>query len=135
MDRDDILAVVRSALAEALEVSEEAIGEGSRFKEDLEADSLDLVELLLEMERVYGFKVNDEEAAEILTVGDAVELILVKVDAYDGRTVGSAYESWNPGRTAVLSLWETLELLSHRPRSGGSRVGRDDQVYPDIRGK
>jgi acyl carrier protein len=81
MDRDDILAVVRSALAEALEVSEEAIGEGSRFKEDLEADSLDLVELLLEMERVYGFKVNDEEAAEILTVGDAVELILVKVAA------------------------------------------------------
>jgi len=74
MDRTDIFA----ALAEALELPEEGIEEVSRFKEDLEADSLDLVELLLEMEKEYGFKVTDEEAAEILTVGDAVSLILQK---------------------------------------------------------
>jgi acyl carrier protein len=78
MDRTDIFAVVRAALAEALELPEEGIEEVSRFKEDLEADSLDLVELLLEMEKEYGFKVTDEEAAEILTVGDAVSLILQK---------------------------------------------------------
>lgn len=76
-----MLAVVRAALAEALELPEEAIEESSRFKEDLEADSLDLVELLLEMEREYGFKVEDEEAEEILTVGDAVDLIMRKVGA------------------------------------------------------
>ena len=78
MDRVEIFTVVRAALAEALELPEDIIAEDSRFKEDLEADSLDLVELLLEMEKVYGFKVTDEEAAEILTVGDAVSLIQQK---------------------------------------------------------
>ncbi len=78
MDRAEVFEVVRAALAEALELREEDIKESSRFKEDLEADSLDLVELLLEMEKRYGFKVSDEEAKEILTVGDAVELILAK---------------------------------------------------------
>lgn len=77
--REEVFDVVRKALAEALELPEEDIQWESRFKEDLEADSLDLVELLLEMERVYGFKVEDEEAKEIKTVGDAVELILRKV--------------------------------------------------------
>lgn len=81
MDRGQVLARVRSALAEALDLPEEEIEESSRFKEDLEADSLDLVELLLEMEREYGFKVSDEEATEILTVRDAVQLILDKVTA------------------------------------------------------
>ncbi|MBC7229024.1 MAG: acyl carrier protein [Actinobacteria bacterium] len=78
MERAEVFRVVRAALAEALELREDDIEEGSRFKEDLEADSLDLVELLLEMEKRYGFKVSDEEAAEILTVGDAVDLILAK---------------------------------------------------------
>ncbi|NPV59914.1 MAG: acyl carrier protein [Actinobacteria bacterium] len=78
MDRAEVFEAVRAALAEALELREEDISEGSRFKEDLEADSLDLVELLLEMEKRYGFKVSDEEATEILTVGDAVDLILAK---------------------------------------------------------
>ncbi len=68
-------------MAEALELPEEEIEEGSLFKEDLEADSLDLVELLLEMEQRYGFKVSDKEAAEIRTVGDAVDLILRKAAA------------------------------------------------------
>lgn len=81
MDRREVLEKVRAALAEALELPEEEIKEESRFEEDLEADSLDLVELLLEMERFYGFKVSDEEAAEIETVGDAVDLILAKAAA------------------------------------------------------
>jgi len=81
MQREDIFAVVRSALAEALELPEESIEVDSRFKEDLEADSLDLVELLLEMEKQYGFKVSDDEAAEIITVADAVDLILRKAAA------------------------------------------------------
>jgi acyl carrier protein len=84
MERVEVLNVVRAALAEALELPAEKIEEGSRFKEDLEADSLDLVELLLEMERLYGFKVADEEAADILTVGDAVDLIQSKATAIAG---------------------------------------------------
>jgi acyl carrier protein len=78
MDRSQVLARVREALAEALEIAEDDIGEESRFAEDLDADSLDLVELLLEMEKEYGFKVSDEEAAEIETVRDAVDLIMAK---------------------------------------------------------
>jgi len=78
MDRSQVLARVREALAEALEISQDDIDEESRFAEDLDADSLDLVELLLEMEREYGFKVSDEEAAEIETIQDAVDLIMAK---------------------------------------------------------
>lgn len=81
MNGAEIFATVRAALAEALELPEEQIEIEARFKEDLEADSLDLVELLLEMERVYGFKVSDEEAEKILTVSDAVGLIQSKVAA------------------------------------------------------
>ena len=81
MQRSDVLAMIRAALAEALELPEEEIREESRLGEDLEADSLDLVELLLEMEQRFGFRVSDEEAAEIETVGDAVDLILGKAAA------------------------------------------------------
>lgn len=81
MDRDEVFAAVRAALAEALELPEEKIEHGSHFEDDLEADSLDLVELLLEMERRYGFEVTDEEAAEIETVADAVDLIMRKTAA------------------------------------------------------
>ncbi|MDY6796472.1 MAG: acyl carrier protein [Actinomycetota bacterium] len=81
MEREDVLTKVRVALAEALELPEEEIREDSRFEEDLEADSLDLVELLLEMEREYGFKISDDEAAEIITVGDIVDFIMDKAAA------------------------------------------------------
>lgn len=73
--------MVRAALAEALELPEEEIKEESIFEDDLEADSLDLVELLLEMEQRFGFKVSDEEAVDIETVRDAVDLILRKAAA------------------------------------------------------
>ncbi len=78
MERQEVFERVREALAEVLELSAEDIREDSLFREDLDADSLDLVELLLQMEREYGFKVSDEEAAEIRTVGDAVDLIMAK---------------------------------------------------------
>lgn len=78
LDRQAVSEKVRKALAESLELPEEDIAEDSLFKEDLDADSLDLVELLLQMERVYGFKVSDDEASEIITVGDAVDLVLRK---------------------------------------------------------
>jgi acyl carrier protein len=81
MDRAEVFAMVRAALAEALELTEEEIMEESLFENDLEADSLDLVELLLEMEQQFGFKVSDEEAADIETVRDAVDLIMRKAAA------------------------------------------------------
>ena len=53
----------------------ERIGESTRFKEDLEADSLDLVELVVELEDSYGVRIPDEEAVKILTVGQAADFV------------------------------------------------------------
>jgi acyl carrier protein len=52
------------------------VQEGSRFKEDLEADSLDLYTLVQELEDSYGVTMTDEQATEILTVGQAVDFVL-----------------------------------------------------------
>lgn len=79
MDRAEVLELVREHLAEELEVEIGEIGESSRFREDLDADSLDLYELVMELEDRYGIKVDEEEAARIGTVGDAVDFVLERV--------------------------------------------------------
>lgn len=76
MQRDEVLQLVRGHLAEELEVDSAKIGEGTRFKEDLDADSLDLYELVMELEDRYGISVSEEQAARIETVGDAVSFVL-----------------------------------------------------------
>jgi acyl carrier protein len=76
MTRDEVLSLVRDHLAEELEVDAAAIGEGTRFKADLDADSLDLYELVMELEDRYGISVSEQQAARIETVGDAVSFVL-----------------------------------------------------------
>jgi acyl carrier protein len=76
MSREEVLKLVREHLAEELEVEIERIREDTRFKEDLDADSLDLYELVMELEDTYGITVSEEQAARIATVGDAVEFVL-----------------------------------------------------------
>ncbi|MGE5408717.1 MAG: acyl carrier protein [Syntrophothermus sp.] len=76
MTRDEVLTLVREHLAEELEVDIGRIGEQSRFKQDLDADSLDLYELVMELEDRYGISVSEEQAAGIETVGDAVGFVL-----------------------------------------------------------
>ncbi len=76
MSREEVLTLVRDHLAEELEVDAAKIGEATRFKEDLDADSLDLYELVMELEDTYGISVSEEQAAKIATVGDAVEFVL-----------------------------------------------------------
>jgi len=76
MTRDEVLALITAHLADELEVDPARIDEGTRFKEDLEADSLDLYTLIQELEDSYGVKMSDEEAARILTVGQAVDFVL-----------------------------------------------------------
>ena len=76
MTRDEVLALVRDHLADELDVEPERIQQSTRFKEDLEADSLDLYTLVQELEDTYGISISDEQAAEILTVGQAVDFVL-----------------------------------------------------------
>jgi acyl carrier protein len=83
--REQVFALIRSHLADELDVDADAIGEATRFKEDLEADSLDLYTLVQELEDSYGVRMSDEQAAQILTVGQAVDFVL----AHNGR----GYES------------------------------------------
>jgi acyl carrier protein len=75
MTRDEVLELIRAHLSTELEVDPSRIHEGTRFKEDLEADSLDLVELVMELEDRYGIRIPDEEAAKILTVGQAADFV------------------------------------------------------------
>jgi acyl carrier protein len=74
--REQVFELVRSHLADELDVDPAAIGEGTRFKEDLEADSLDLYTLVQELEDTYGVRMSDEQAAQILTVGQTVDFVL-----------------------------------------------------------
>ncbi len=76
MKRDEVFTLVREHLAEELEVDVEKIDEGTRFKEDLDADSLDLYELVMELEDRYGISVSEEQASRIATVGDAVGFVV-----------------------------------------------------------
>ena len=75
MTREEVFERIREHLANELEVEPERIQDGTRFKEDLEADSLDLVELVVELEDSYGVRIPDQEAAKILTVGQAADFV------------------------------------------------------------
>ncbi len=69
---DSIFDRVRTIIVEQLGVEEEQVTMEASFREDLEADSLDLVELIMAFEEEFGGDISDEEAQQIETVGDAV---------------------------------------------------------------
>jgi acyl carrier protein len=81
MTRDEVLTLVRDHLSDELDVDPGRIDEGTRFKEDLEADSLDLYTLVQELEDRYGVRMTDEQAARVLTVGQAVDFVLAHAPA------------------------------------------------------
>lgn len=66
---------VRDIIVELLGVDASKINREARFREDLEADSLDLVELIMEFEQEFGGEISDEEAQRIETVGQAVDYL------------------------------------------------------------
>jgi acyl carrier protein len=78
--REQVFALIQAHLADELDLEPDAIAERTRFREDLEADSLDLYTLVQELEDTYGVSMSDEQAAQILTVGKAVDFVL----AHDG---------------------------------------------------
>ena len=81
MTREQVFSLIRAHLVDELEVSPDVIRESTRFKEDLEADSLDLYTLVQELEDSYGVKIGDDEAASILTVGQAVGFVVAHAPA------------------------------------------------------
>ena len=79
MTREEVFERVRDHLATELGVDAGQIGDGTRFKDDLNADSLHLVELLVELEDSYGIRIPDDEAAKMETVGAVVDYVAAHV--------------------------------------------------------
>ena len=75
LDREEILNKIQEITADRLGVDESDITPEASFREDLEADSLDLVELIMELEEQFGMEIPDEEAEKITTVEEAVDYV------------------------------------------------------------
>ena len=73
--REEVFERVKEVLTEQLGVDENEITEDASFQQDLDADSLDLVELIMELEDQFGLKISDEDAQKIETVGQAVDYV------------------------------------------------------------
>jgi acyl carrier protein len=80
MERNEALDAIREVAAEVLSVDAGTVNEDARFKEDLDADSLDLVELVMGLEERFSIEVPEEDLEGVTTVGHAVDLVLAKVD-------------------------------------------------------
>jgi acyl carrier protein len=81
MERDEALGVLREVAVEILSVEPDQVTERARFKEDLDADSLDLVELVMGLEERFDISVPEEELEDVTTVGQAVDVVMAKVGA------------------------------------------------------
>ncbi|HEU5439867.1 MAG TPA: acyl carrier protein [Ktedonobacterales bacterium] len=80
MSKEDILAKLKPIIADQLGVDEADVKEDASFTEDLNADSLDLVELIMSLEEQFKLQISDEDAEKITTVGEAVEYISDHID-------------------------------------------------------
>jgi acyl carrier protein len=81
MDREEVLSAIQGVAVEVLSVEPSQVNEQARFKEDLEADSLDLVELVMALEENFDISVPEEDLEGVTTVGQAVDLVVSKVGA------------------------------------------------------
>ncbi|MBR4409338.1 MAG: acyl carrier protein [Bacteroidales bacterium] len=80
MANEAVVKKVKDIIVDKLGVEESVVTESVNFTNDLGADSLDTVELLMEFERVFGIKIPDEDAASIATVADAVNYVESKLE-------------------------------------------------------
>jgi acyl carrier protein len=76
---DEVFEKIKEIITELLDVDDDKITLDARFREDLEADSLDLVELIMEFEERFGGEISDEDAQKITTVGEAVNYVKTKM--------------------------------------------------------
>jgi acyl carrier protein len=72
---DELFQRVQGVVAEQLGVEPEKVTRDAEFVQDLNADSLDLVELIMQLEEEFGIEISDEEATNIVSVGDAIDFI------------------------------------------------------------
>ena len=79
MTEEEIVKQVKAIIVDKLGVEESEVTESANFTNDLGADSLDTVELLMEFERVFGLKIPDEETSTIATVKDAIDKVKEKL--------------------------------------------------------
>ncbi len=75
MSKEEIFTKIRDILADNFEVDKEKITNETNFTSDLDADSIDLVEFILQLEDEFGAEISDEDAEKIKTVGDAVNYV------------------------------------------------------------
>jgi acyl carrier protein len=76
--QDDVIEAMKEVLAAELGVEADKVTADARFKEDLDADSLDLVEVVLALEEKFDVQIPDDEIAGVKTVGEAADLVLAK---------------------------------------------------------
>jgi acyl carrier protein len=76
MTRDELLIKMRAIIADKLSISEDQVNENASFIEDLGADSLDTVELVMALEDEFGLDIPDEDAEKLTTVGKAMDYVL-----------------------------------------------------------
>ena len=84
MDRDEVLNLIKDRLADILEIEPDSIKEGDSFVDDLDADSLALIELVEGLEeeigeRTVGFRIEDEDLEDLKTVRDAVDYVVARL--------------------------------------------------------
>jgi acyl carrier protein len=79
--REEVVGTMKEVLASELGVEAEKVTSEARFKEDLDADSLDLVEVVLALEEKFGIEIPDDEIAGVKTVGEAADLVISKQSA------------------------------------------------------
>ena len=80
MDRTEVFAAVQKHCVELLKVEADQVTDDAKFGDDLEADSLDLTELVMALEDQFGIEVPEEDLEDVRTVGNAVDAVLKRID-------------------------------------------------------
>ena len=86
MTRDEVFELIRDHLADELELDPARVTESTHFRNDLDADSLDLYTLVQELEDTYGVRMTDEQAARIQTVAQAIDFVLEHLPSASGSS-------------------------------------------------